>query len=76
MNKNINKKSIRLGIYLRLVTLSSHVFNPFITLYGSSLLPPFSFPFRCGSQGMMECDPKECKAEPMLRKILSSKYVG
>ncbi|XP_071530105.1 uncharacterized protein tnc [Panulirus ornatus] len=29
---------------------------------------------RCGYDGMMECDPKECQAEPMLRKILGTKY--
>ncbi|KAK7018114.1 hypothetical protein SK128_026314 [Halocaridina rubra] len=29
---------------------------------------------RCGHDGMMECDPKDCQAEPMLRKILGTKY--
>ncbi|KAK8391066.1 hypothetical protein O3P69_017012 [Scylla paramamosain] len=29
---------------------------------------------RCGRDGMMDCIPQECKAEPMLRRILSSKY--
>ncbi|XP_066972792.1 LOW QUALITY PROTEIN: serine-rich adhesin for platelets-like [Macrobrachium rosenbergii] len=29
---------------------------------------------RCGHDGMMKCDPKDCGAQPMLQKILGRKY--
>jgi hypothetical protein len=32
----------------------------------------FVFICRCGATGMMECDPRECQPEPMLRKMIAA----
>ena len=33
------------------------------------VLMAYSYP-RCGGNGMMECDPKDCPASPMMNKLL------
>lgn len=52
-----------------LVIARSHYFNWLCFLFSDGW---YVFVCRCGSDGQMQCDPKICNPEPMVRKLMEA----